>query len=211
MSFHPFGATIGNLAPPLTVANGGTGATAAQPARSSLGVSSLQPADIGLIAWAYDPTAAGGGSNSQTSGTVTAVRVLVPATTITNIVLGINSAGVSLTSGQNFAGLYNAAGTTLLSATADQATAWQSGFTTIVAPLTTPQAVSAGYVWVAWYVNNTAGSNPKWQWCGSANFLNLGQTGVNARFCTGGTGRTTSLPASLAFSATADGYWCGLS
>jgi len=203
---------VSGLSNPVTVAQGGTGGTTAITARSGLAVMDPQPADFGMIGWAYDPSAAASASNAQTSGTISAVRLRVPAGTITNIILGINSAGTNLVSGQNFAGLYSSDGSTLLSATADQTTNWtNTSFAAVTMALTTPQTVAAGYVYVAWYANNSGGSNPKWQWANSANMVNATLTNSTARFGRGGTGATTALPASLTLTTSGDTYWCAVS
>ena len=168
------------------------------------------PADYGFLGWSYDPTSALGASNSPVNGAVQAVRIKVAGGTISNLWLGINAAGVGLTAGQNFAGLYNSTGQTLLSATADQTTPWASGFTAVQMALTTPQVVPPGFVYVAWF-SNAVTSTPKFQWANSANMDNANlATGV-ARFATGGGGATTALPASLTLAKTADAYWCAVS
>jgi hypothetical protein len=167
------------------------------------------PADDGFLGWAYDPAMAANASNQPAAGTVIAVRVKVPACKITKLWVGINSAGSGLTSGQNLAGLYSSDGSALLSATADQTTPWASGFTPVSMSLVTPQVVPAGWVYVAWYANGT--TVPKFQFAGSANLVNANLSNPAARFATGGTGRTTSLPASLTLNMNADAYWAGVS
>jgi len=211
LTFHPTGQTIGNLVPPLSVANGGTGGITATAARNGLLAVSPQPSDFGLVAWAYDPVIAAGASNAQSNGVITAVRLRVPAGVITNIILGINSAGTSMTSGQNFAGLYSGDGQTLLSATADQSANWAAtSFAAVTMALTAAQTVAAGYVYVAWYANGT-GSNPKWQWNAASNFINATLGNSTARFAHGGSGATTALPASLTLTTNGDSYWCAVS
>lgn len=169
---------------------------------------SWQPSDSGLIAWAYDPVSASSASNQPAAGQVVGVKMRVPAGTITNLWVGLNSAGSGLTAGQNFAGLYNSAGT-LLSATADQSTAWTSGFTAVSMALTAAQVVAAGYVYVCWFANGT--TIPKFQWANSANVLNANiNTGATARFVHGPGGQTTSMPASLSPGASGDGYWAAV-
>lgn len=167
------------------------------------------PADQGLIGWAYDSVSAANASNQPAAGTIIAVRIKVPAATISNLWVGINSSGSGLTSGENFAGLYSGDGSSLLSATADQSTAWQSGFLAVPMALTVPQTVPAGYVYVAWYANGT--TIPKFQWAGSANVVNANLTNATARFAHAQTGRTTSLPASLALGMSGDAYWAAVS
>jgi hypothetical protein len=166
-------------------------------------------ADQGLIAWAYDPAIAAVASNSPTAGQVQATRIKVPATTISNLWLGINTAGATLTAGQNFAALYNSGATAQLGITADQTTNWQSGFLAIQMPIT-PVAVPAGFVYVCWYSNGT--TTPKFQWAGSGNLVNANVPGATSRFGKGGTGATTAFPGSpLTITASADAYWAAVS
>lgn len=218
MGFYPSVATIGNITPPLPVASGGTGLTAAGAAGQMLGTAAGVPAwiavpwlpqDSSLIAWAYDPVVAAASSNQPTAGQVVGVKMRVPAGLISNLWVGLNSAGAGLTAGQNFAGLYNSAGT-LLSATADQSVAWTGSFTALPMALTTPQTVAAGFVYVCWFANGT--TIPKFQWSSSANVVNANiNTGGTARFVHGPGGQTTSMPASLAPGASGDTYWCAVS
>lgn len=164
------------------------------------------PSDAGLFGWAYDPSISAAASNSPAAGLVVATRIKISACTISNIWVGINSAGGTLTAGQNFAGLYNSSGATLLSATADQTTPWTStSFAALSMPLLAPQAVSAGFVYVALFSNGT--TIPKFQWANSANVVNANLTNPTARFAHGGTGATVAMPASLTLSTSGDSYW----
>ena len=105
------------------------------------------PGDQGLLAWAGDPAAAVGGVTIS-SGAVYTVRVTLPAGgTVSKVWMVISTAGGTLTAGQNFLGLYNAAGTRV-GVTADQTTAFGSA-QILGAALTAPYVAAGGHLFVA--------------------------------------------------------------
>ncbi|HEY5667692.1 MAG TPA: glycosyl hydrolase family 28-related protein [Candidatus Saccharimonadales bacterium] len=169
---------------------------------------SAQPSDHSLLAWAYDPALANSGSQVG-SGTLAVVKVPVSqATTISNIVLYVTTAGSGLTTGQCFAGLYNSAGT-LLSSTADQSTAWQSTGSKAMA-LAVPQAVSADFVYVCFYATGT--TMPTFARSTGNAIDNVNLSASQSRFASANTGLTTQLPGTLgALTASALSWWVGLS
>jgi hypothetical protein len=169
------------------------------------------PADHELIAWNF---AVGivVGSTAPTSGTVIMQKVwLRQAATITNVCMGIGSAGVALTAGQNFAGLYDGAGNRL-GVTADQSAVWNSaGFKQM--PLVAPVAVAAGAYYVA--VLSNAGTPPTLARGGiiTSSFPNANLTATNAAYAIGPAGQTT-LPLSITMASrtlTANSTWSGVS
>lgn len=120
--------------------------------------SGFAPSDHGWIAWNYDASLQNTFNIALTAGqTYLALLPIRAACTITNVIVGV-VAGSGLTSGQNFAGLYNSAGT-LLSATADQTTNWASTAIKVMA-LATPQAVTPGLYYVALLANGTTKPSP---------------------------------------------------
>lgn len=171
-----------------------------------------RPADQNLKAWAYDP-ATSLTAQVLTTGLLEMVKLPIrTATTITNIIAAVSTAGSGLTASQNWAGLYNASGT-LLSQTADQTTAWAStGVKTMT--LAAPQAVAAGNYFVA-FVSN--GTTPPQMPRGSslnigADILNVGLTASTARYATAGT--VTALPASVTMASrtlAARAWWVAVS
>lgn len=164
------------------------------------------PTDQGLISWAFDPAAIQS-SQLTTAGTVFVVGLKVPATTITNVILLVATAGSGLTAGQCFAGLYQ--GGTLLAATADQATNWASVGAKTMA-LTSPQAVTAGTVYVAYFSTGT--TQPALFRGASTVGSTVGMSAGAGRYGTADTGRTTSLPATLgAISNSSATVWAGVS
>lgn len=171
------------------------------------------PADQNLIAWSMDPF---NNSVAQvlTSGLLEMVRVHIPEdTTVTNIILGITTAGSGLTAGQNFAGLYDSAGTRL-GVSADQTAAWgTSGVKTTA--LTAPVAVSAGFYDVAFVSNGTTPPQmPRGSSLGiGADLVNVGLTAATARLTTAGAA-VTALPASVVMASrtlAARSWWVALS
>lgn len=168
-----------------------------------------QAADYGLLAMNYDPVSTTGASTAlNASGTVHVARLAFRRRLrVTSIVMYVQTAGVTLTSGQSFAGIYNAAGT-LLSSTADQSTTWNSNTTpTKTMNLSAAQDCPPGYYDIAFFSVGT--TRPAFLRTGADGNTNLGLTGTDLRIATADTGRTTSLPATLGTKVTTNavGYW----
>lgn len=167
--------------------------------------------DHDLLYWQFDPATNMVGT-TITSGTVNMSKLWFRQdVTITNVALAITTVGAALVAGQNFAGLYDSLGT-LLSATADQTANWGTvGFKEMA--LTAPQAVVAGYYYVA--VVSNAGTTPAFA-RGSAltsSIANAKLTATNGRFTTGPAAQT-SLPASITMAAralTGNALWAAVS
>lgn len=183
-------------------------------AASSVTTGGFLPAESNFIGWSFDPADTQAGAGVSAAGALQLVRVKIPASvTVTNIVLHVAAAGVTLTSGQNFAGLYSGAGVLLGAGavTADQSTAWQStGVKTM--PLTVAQAATGPYVYVGWFAN-ASGSTPSFARASSFSpgLINTGLTAPNLRFATADTGLTTALPGSIgAQTAATSAFWVGL-
>lgn len=171
----------------------------------------VAPADLGFLAWNYDPSPVAGTGSSPMSaaGTLEVQRLWVPkACTVTNLHVYVQTAGVTLTAGRCLAGLYNAAGN-LLSATGDQSGAWVStGLKTMA--LTTPQTIAAGWYDVAWFYTGTTG--PAMVRGSSYAFVNGLLTGSALRCARAASGNTTAMPAALgAKTASVQNYWVALS
>ena len=169
--------------------------------------------DQNLIAWTYDPLQAVG-FTSTSPGTLALMRVIVrKASTITNAVYAVTSAGTSLTAGENWVGLYNFSGT-LVAQTADQTTA-MSGTGIITAPWTSPYAAAAGNYWLA--ILNNGSSTPSYARMGANSLSDLASVGLTAatrRFGAYGSG-LTALPSTIApasIGAVANGlFWAAVS
>lgn len=175
----------------------------------------VSPAAHGLIEWNYDPIATSSGSGQVATSQTLYLMKLIPVMggTVNNIVVSVGTAGATLTSGQNLAGVYDSTGA-LIATTADQSTAWgTTGVKTMA--LTTSVKLKTGQTYFVALLSN--GTTP-------ASFVRGSATGVatpNAllsaasyRFCTNGTG-LTALPASLTLSSNsasgAQTYWVALS
>ncbi|AXG81144.1 hypothetical protein [Streptomyces paludis] len=168
------------------------------------------PADQGLITWTHDPATLRSSSNATTSGTVylCKVKIVERATVVSNIIIGVEAAGATLTSAQNLLGLYSASGTRL-AVTADQSTAWTT--VGVKTAAITPQTLAVGSYYVAILAN---GTTPPQFSMGAGGALNVNVPSVTgaARFLTGPTAQT-SLPASITLSSqtqTTGARWAGL-
>lgn len=168
------------------------------------------PEDHGLTAWTFDPLACTGTGTVPTSGVLQLARIYIPvATTISTVHLFVDTPGSGLTSGQCFAAVYNAAGT-LLSATADQSTAWASSGLKSMA-LTAAQVVGAGYIDVAFFSNGT--TNPAFAKANKSNaMVNANLSSSTSLWATGATGLTTAMPGTAGTRASSsNAYWAAVS
>ncbi len=196
----PAAVTFGT-SPPLVSGGVGAAGSASTAARSDHAhpVNTLSASDYGFIAWNYPWWAAGTAFLLATAGLVYICKIAIPtATTITNLHLHVSTAGSGLTTGQNWAGLYNSS-KTLLSATGDQTTPWSSTGAKTMA-LTTPQAVQAGTHYIAIVANGT--TLPTVYRNASSAAVNGINNAANSNWATADTGVTTALPNTLgAFTA----------
>lgn len=150
-----------------------------------------------LLAWTFDPVIASGTKIIATAGTVNFAKLFVPeACRVTNIVMEVTTGNGTPTAAQNFAGLFAEGSRKLLSATADQGTAWESTGVKTMA-LSEPQNIGQGNCYVAFFSNGT--TQPTFRVAASsvAVTLNVGVSGTGIRFGTADTGRTTTLPAEI--------------
>lgn len=172
------------------------------------------PADTGILGWNYDVAAAAVGTALATSGQIVLARInLRAAVSVTNVLYNITVVGNTLTSGQNFAGLYNSSGT-LIGTSADQTTNWGSTtglYTTALA--SGPFTAGPGFVWVAWLFNGTTGPTiSRSANLGPAASVNLGLTAATCRWghtAGGQTSLASFTPSSTTLVQT--GFWAGLS
>jgi hypothetical protein len=169
------------------------------------------PQDQGLIAWTCDPAATNTTQIIPGVGQLMTAKLVLPVlSTVTNIIMSIATQGSGLTSGQNFAGLYNPSGA-LLSGTADQTTNWGSaGLKTIV--LSSQQTnLPPGIYTVAFYSNGTTLPTLRVGTAGSS-WPNAGLATANSRFGIANTGLTTALPGTVgAITANEFAWWIALS
>lgn len=164
--------------------------------------------DHNYLSWSLpSPYCTVAASAATTHGVVylTKVKVVNRSTVVTNVVASLATGGVTLTAGQNFAGLYNSSGT-LLASTADQSTAWASAGVQTMA-LSSPQTLAVGTYYVA-LLTNGGGAGLQFVAAGGgfAGTTNAGLTTGTARSLTSGTTQT-ALPASITLgSGATNGY-----
>ena len=170
------------------------------------------PADHGLVTWTHDPATLRSASNATTSGTVylCKVKVVERSAVVSNVIVGIEAAGATLTAGQSLVGLYNSSGTRLAQS-ADQSANWTStGLKTIA--LTAAQTLAVGSYYVA--ILSVGTTPPQFAMgAGGSTSVNAGLTTATARFLTGPTAQT-SLPASITLGSqtpTSGARWAALS
>jgi hypothetical protein len=167
------------------------------------------PSDQGLVSYTYDPATVSGNATLASAGVLYLSRLHVDvAATVTNILASIATAGATLTAGQCGAALYNASGA-LLSATADQASAWGStGLKTMA--LAVAQNLPAGDYYVGLWFNGT--TSPAFYRQGTGAHINAGLAATASRFGTANTGVTTAAPNTLGtIAAATNAWWIGLS
>lgn len=172
------------------------------------------PSKHGLIEWNYDPISTSSGTGtSGSSGTLYLHKINAQTGgTVSNIHVVVGTAGSSLTSGQNFAAIYNSSGTRL-AVTTDQTTAWGStGHKVMTLSGSTSLTVGSDYYVGLLAVGSTPPAfvrGPTGQAAPNANL-----TGAALRFSVNGTG-LTSTPSSVTLSSNsgtnAQPYWVALS
>lgn len=176
-------------------------------------------ADRGFLAQNFDPALIGS-TTGLTSGTVALARINIRyAMSVSSIYISVAAAGATLTSGQNFAGLYNATGARV-AVTADQATNWSTGYSSsssapAIALTGAPFSLTTGFYWVAVLsVGTTPITVSRSGPTGSvASTINAGLVAGTAIAATAATGQT-SLPASFTPSSNTlnnVAFWCALS
>lgn len=172
-------------------------------------VSQWDLSDQGLLAWSFDPVAAGATMTLATGVMhVAKIKVTKPCT-VTSVILYLNTNGTSLTAGQSFLSLYSSS-KALLSSSADQAAAWVGGAGLKTINLAVAQAIPAGYCYVGIY---SVGSTPPTFRIGGGNLLivNSGLAAAASRFALADSGLTTAPPSTLGtFTAGTSPLWFGL-
>ena len=148
------------------------------------------PREYGFTAWSHSPESFVHAPAQPAKGWVYLSAVWLPrATTVTNVILNIGTAGSGLTGA--FAGLYQ--GGNLLAATADQSTEWTStGLKTM--PLTAPVLASEGLAYVALFCAGSSTTAPSFSLYQQASFPVL--AGLQRAGAFGG-GSIVTFPATL--------------
>lgn len=155
------------------------------------------PNDHGYLNWSQDPATCNGSSNPA-AGNVRMVKfpALPQSYTISTLTVFVAAAGVALTVGQNFGGLYDAAGVRV-AVTADQSAVWNTTGLKNMA-LTVPYVVPSGAnVWGAIVYNGTSMSvSGTTAVSGQGDLINANLTAANYRYTNNPTAQT-SLPANV--------------
>jgi len=160
----------------------------------------ILPSDHGLIAWAYDPATGCNGTTLAVNGTMylstLSFRV---TTTINKIWYMASTVGATPTSGQNWMGLYTAAGARVASGAADSLVTLFNAAVGVT--FATPYVAVPGRYWVAMLFNATTPPTMS-RTSASVNAFNNGAitSAASYRFATNGTSQTV-LPASITPSA----------
>jgi hypothetical protein len=160
-----------------------------------------QPSDQNLLSWSFDPALAVNGGVAFSTGIIHLIKVSLRfAATISNVVYNVTGAGSTLTSGQNFVGLYTTSGTRV-ALSADQTTTWGSSGVKTTA-FTAPYSAAAGSYYIAFLTNGTTGPALA-RATGTANagaMFNAGLTAASYRFATNSSA-LTALPATITLSS----------
>lgn len=167
--------------------------------------------ELGLIGWTYDPVMSNTGA-AVTAGLLYLNRIkLRLSASITGVALAVQAAGVTLTAGQNFIGLWRATDRTLIGVTADQTVNWGGTGYKTANLVGGPFQVPAGDYYVGLWSN---GATPPGFFRGTNNGANLNNAQLSApnlRMCTADAGLTTTAPSPFgAQSASANPPWFGL-
>lgn len=173
------------------------------------------PQQHGFAEWNFDPIAiSSGNGTAAVAGTIYLLKCTSrTGGTISNIVTTVGSATTPvLTSGQNFAGIYDSKGVRL-AVTADQTTAWATAGVKTMA-LTSSVTIQAGQdYYIAFVANGSTLPSFVSSAGGSTTSANSNLANAVQRFTTNGSG--TSLPANLTLTSNsgvgARAYWAALS
>jgi len=160
----------------------------------------ILPSDHGLTAWAYDPATGCNGTITAVNGTMYLSTLSFRVTTTVNKLWYMASTvGSGPVAGQNWMGLYTAAGARVASGSADSLVTLFNAAVGVT--LATPYVAPAGKYWVAMLFNATAPPTMS-KTNVSINAFGSGAitSAASYRFATNGTSQTT-LPASITPSA----------
>lgn len=187
----------------------------------------LAPSSFGLVDWNFPYTwATGTGSAATTAGLLYLTKIpLSGGTKVTNLWFKIATAASSITTGQNFGGIYSSSGT-LLATTGDLSTAIGTNTGPIQAPLTTAYTTTTSDNFYIGFFFNASVTQPVLS-CYTgfvtvttsvASFgstTTFGNTAAKYPYAVSATtGNTTAMPASITMSSnTATGayvFWAGV-
>ena len=169
----------------------------------------LIAADRGYLYWTMPLNATNGVSAFTPAGTMAIMRLYrVPALSVTSLVVGVSTAGNTLTAGQCFAALYTAAGT-LVGQTVDQAAAWVATGIKVMALTGGPFPLTAGDYYVGFWYNGTTGpSFIRWNnSTGNTAISNAGIASSPFATATANASLTTTAPGTLGAQTISSPLW----
>lgn len=159
------------------------------------------PSDADFLAWTFDPVACSTG-DAPALNTITLARINVRAArSCTSVAIAVTAAGVGLTTGENFVGLYvgQAVGTytagQLVGTSVDQTSAWGSTGVKAGTLAAGPVALPAAFYWAAILPNGGTAPSIARAANVSSSLSNLGMSAAYSRAATAGAG--TVLAASI--------------
>lgn len=204
-------AVVGSVvpsAPSSTAASTGVATTAARSDHVHPFNNGALPTDLGLHGWNMPIWYCGSSTIPAVAGTLQVVKVPVPvADTITDIMMAVASAASSDIA-NGWVALYDSS-KNFLAQSSDQSVPWKTQGIK-AATLSSPQPVSAGYVYFAFWIGS-ATTLPGFARSSQGSSLNnMLLSAANSFFATADTGKTTTAPASLgAFTAINTTWWVG--
>lgn len=179
--------------------------------KNYVGAQILDPPDMyGLISMNYNPDNSTG-TQLLTAGTLYVVKRYCPPATITGACIQVTTAGATLTSGQNFIGLWDYATSGAQRAiSASQHTAWQTSNSNTI-NFVTPYVFAGGYIYVGFYSNGTTQPTLGRAVSGTVQ-ANPNHVATLPAVGTANTGLTATPPATLGVmsNTTAIAFWVGL-
>lgn len=185
-----------------TAGTGSTNYAAGNDNRILQGLNGQEAKLQNYITWNHNPLLIQGTAGANTSGTIYLHRVyLAQGQTVTGIGYGVQTAGATLTSGQNLIGLYDSSGNRV-ALTADQSTNWTSTGYKSTNLTATYSVTTAGYYYVAFLAVGTTPPAFHQQANASQTFYNANTSAGTFNHCSDGTGQT-SLPTSITLGSTA--------
>lgn len=169
-----------------------------------------QPNERGFISWTQQPETTQSVGTAPPTGSMRLQRHRIRKnTTITNLHVVVLTVGSGLTAGQNFLGLYDAAGN-LLAQSADQSTAW-TGAGLKTTPLTSPYVATAGDYYVGILAVGTTTPAFARGHDNSSSFMNGLTASGQHLYISHGSG-LTALPATVTLTNTSGtSFWSGTS
>ena len=172
--------------------------------------SDWRPIDYGFVSWSFD-LANIASQLAPAAGQAQVIKLKVPqGGSITNIILGVGTAGATLTAGRNFAAIYQ--DNALLGVTSDQSSEWNSIGLKVMPIDGGPITVNAGTVDILFWATGTTRPGFVRGTSTSNVILAGGLTGTDLRFATANTGLTTTAPATIGTKTVITiAYWAAIS